>query len=82
MQKNDTDTVQADERSEPIFGNVQGDQESIPLPIYYVAWQAGTTNRVIVPGRQATQAGRIDSLKLIPGLLKRLRIRPQFLSDG
>jgi hypothetical protein len=54
MQKNDTDTVQADERSEPLFVNVQGDQESIPLPIYYVAWQAGTTNRVIVPGRQAT----------------------------
>ncbi len=27
-------------------------------------------NRVFVPARQATKAGRIDSLKSIPGLLK------------
>ncbi len=33
-------------------------------------------NRVVVPARQATQAGRIDSLELILGLLKTFKIRP------
>jgi hypothetical protein len=33
------------------------------------------TNRVIVPARQATKAGGIDTVELIPGLLKRLQIR-------
>ncbi len=32
-------------------------------------------NRVIVPARQATQAGGIHSLESIPGLHKRLKIR-------
>ncbi len=35
---------------------------------------AGTTNRVIVPVRQATYAGGIDSLELTPGLLQSLKI--------
>jgi hypothetical protein len=34
-------------------------KESIPLA--YVVWQANMTNRVIVPARQAAQAGGIDS---------------------
>jgi hypothetical protein len=34
-------------------------------------------NRVIVPARQATYAGGIDTLGLIPGLHKRLKIRAQ-----
>jgi hypothetical protein len=36
---------------EPVFVNIYGAQESI-LPAY-VAWWAGTTNRVVVPTRQA-----------------------------
>ena len=32
-------------------------------------------NSVVVPARQATQAGGIDSLESIPGLLKSLKIR-------
>ncbi len=35
---------------EPVFVNVYGAQESIPLA--YVAWRAGTTYRVVVPVRQ------------------------------
>ncbi len=37
--------------SEPVFVNVRGAQESIPLA--YVIWQASTTNRVVFPARQA-----------------------------
>jgi hypothetical protein len=37
--------------SEPVFVNVYGAQESIPPA--YVAWRAGTKNRVVVPARQA-----------------------------
>jgi hypothetical protein len=37
-------------------------------------------NRVIVPARQATQAGGIDSLESIPGLHKRLQIWPLVIS--
>ncbi len=37
-----------------------------------------STRRVAVPTRQATQAGRIDSLESIPGLLKSLKIRVLF----
>ncbi len=47
-------------------------KESIPSA--YVAWQAGTTNRVAIPARQAKLAGGIDSLESIPGLLKSLQI--------
>jgi hypothetical protein len=39
-------------------------------------------NRVVVPCRQATLAGGIDSLKSIPGLLKRLQIRALGSSEG
>jgi hypothetical protein len=38
-------------QSEPVFVNIYGAQESI-LPAY-VAWRASTTNRVVVPTRQA-----------------------------
>ena len=48
-------------------------EESIPPA--YVAWRPDTTNRVIVPGRQATKAGGVDSSESIPGLLTRLKIR-------
>jgi hypothetical protein len=34
-------------------------------------------NKVVVPGRQATQPGGIDSLESILGLLKSLKIRDQ-----
>jgi hypothetical protein len=34
-------------------------------------------NSVVVPARQATQAGGIDSLESILGLLKSLKIRAQ-----
>ncbi len=50
-------------------------KESIPRA--YVAWRAGSTNKVIVPVRQAAYAGGIDSLESIAGLLKRLQIRVQ-----
>jgi hypothetical protein len=40
------------EATEPVFVNVNVVQESIPTPTAYVAWLAGTTNRV-VPARQA-----------------------------
>ncbi len=36
---------------EPVFVNVNGAQKSIPPS--YVAWRAGTTNRVVVQARQA-----------------------------
>ncbi len=39
--------------------------------------QAGTTTLLVVPARQVTLAGRIDSSESIPGLLKRLQIRAQ-----
>ncbi len=54
-----------------------GAQKSIPPG--NVAWRAGTTNRVILLGRQVTQAGEFDSLESFPGLLKRLQIRPLVL---
>ncbi len=43
----------------------------------FVAWPAGMTKRVIVPARQATAAGGIDSLESMLELLKRLQIRAQ-----
>ncbi len=43
----------------------------------FSALREGTTNLFDVPARQDTQAGGIDSLELIPGLLKRLQIRAQ-----
>jgi hypothetical protein len=44
--------------ADPEFLNVRGAQESIPtskesIPPAYVAWRAGTSNRVVVPARQA-----------------------------
>ncbi len=41
----------------------------------FPAWRAGTTTLFVVPARQATQAGWIDSLESISGLYKRLQIR-------
>ncbi len=38
-------------RPEPVFVNVYGAEDSISLT--YVAWRAGTKNRVVVPARQA-----------------------------
>ncbi len=39
--------------SEPVFGNVEGAQQSIPrkesIAPAYAAWRAGTTDRVVVP---------------------------------
>jgi hypothetical protein len=37
--------------AEPVFVKVKEAQESIPVA--YVAWQAGGSNRVVVPARQA-----------------------------
>ena len=37
--------------AEPVFLNVYGAQESIPPA--YVAWRAGTANKVFVPARKA-----------------------------
>ncbi len=37
-------------------------------------WVLGTGNRVVVPGRQATQSGGIGSLESVLGLLKSLKI--------
>ncbi len=34
----------------------------------YVVRRTGTTNRVVVPARQTTKSGIIDSLELVPGL--------------
>ena len=42
--------------------------------------QEPSSNRVIVPARQATYAGGIHSLESIPGLQKRLKIRVQIWS--
>ncbi len=52
---------------EPEFVNVQGAQELIPPA--YVAWQAGTSNRFVVPDRQAGNR--------FLGSLKSLHIRDQ-----
>ncbi len=49
------------------FVNVHGAQESIQPA--YVAWRAGTTNRVVVPARQAGNR--------FLGSLKGLQIRAQ-----
>ncbi len=47
-------------RAEPVFVNVLGTQKSIPPA--FVAWRAGTSNRVVVPARQAGNRF-LDSLK-------------------
>jgi hypothetical protein len=54
--------------SEPVFVNVYGANESIPPAC--VDWRAGTTNRVIVPARQAGNR--------FLGSLKGLQIRAQY----
>jgi hypothetical protein len=56
---------------EPVFVNIYKAQESIPLA--YVAWQAGTTNRVVVPARQAGNR--------FLGFLKGLQIQSQHPAD-
>jgi hypothetical protein len=55
-----------------------GIDSKVSIPPTYVAWRAGTTNRVIVPALQATLASGIDTLESIPGLLKGLKIPPLF----
>jgi hypothetical protein len=35
-----------------------------------------SSNRVVVPARQATQAGGLDTLESIPGFFKSLKIAP------
>ncbi len=57
---------------EPVFVNVYGAQESIPPA--YVAWLAGTTNRVVVTARQARNRflGSVKGLPiraLVPSLV-------------
>ncbi len=59
--------MEATSWSEHVFVDVYGAQESIPPA--YVAWQAGTTNMVIVPARQAGN--------LFLGSFKGLQIRAQ-----
>ncbi len=44
------------------------------IPLAYVAWRAGTTNRVVVPARQAWNRFR--------GSLKGLQIRAQRIEEG
>jgi hypothetical protein len=44
----------------------------------FPAWRDGTATPFVVPARQATLPGEIDSSELIPGLHKRLQIRAQF----
>ncbi len=46
----------------------------LELLTIYGGWEP-TINSVTVPARQATQAGRIDTLESIPGLLKSWKIR-------
>jgi hypothetical protein len=41
----------------------------------FSAWRAGTTTLFVVPARQASWAGGIESSESIPGLLKHLQIR-------
>ncbi len=45
------------------------------IPPAYIAWRAGTITLFVVQARQATNAGGIDSLKSIPGVLNRLQIQ-------
>ncbi len=39
------------------------------------AWRAGTATLFVVPARQTTYPGGVDSSESIPGLHKRLQIR-------
>ncbi len=41
----------------------------------FPAWRASMTTLFVVPARQATEAGEIDSSESIPGLHKHLQIR-------
>jgi hypothetical protein len=43
----------------------------------FPAWRICPTTSLDAPASQATQAGGIDFFESIPGLLKRLQIRPQ-----
>jgi len=44
----------------------------------FSAWRAGTTTLLDVPARRAALTGGIASSESIPGLHKRLKIRPQY----
>jgi hypothetical protein len=50
----------------------RGLSESVPPA--YVGWRARTTNRAVVPARQATYTGRIDSMESIRRLLESIKI--------
>ncbi len=47
----------------------------------FPACRAITTTLFDIPAHQATEAGGIDSLELIPGLLKRVQIRTQYVQS-
>ncbi len=57
--------------TESVFVNVKGDQESTPPA--YVAWRAGTTNRVVRTGRRKAENRFLGSIK-------GLQIRAQYLA--
>jgi hypothetical protein len=61
-----------DTNTEPVF--VKHFNEPM---IRFPTWRARTTTLFDVPARQTTQAGGIDFLVSIPGILKRLQIRAQ-----
>ncbi len=46
------------------------------------AWRAGMTTLFLVPARQASQPGEIDTSESIPGLHKRLQIRALAVRGG
>ncbi len=45
----------------------------------FPAWRARTTTLFVLPARQATQAGEIDSSESIPGLHKHLQTRALYM---
>jgi hypothetical protein len=67
-------------RSEPVYVNVYGVQESIPPA--YVAWRLGTTNRVVVPPCQAENRflGSLKGLQIrARGTCSKLKNKSLFL---
>jgi hypothetical protein len=51
--------------TEPVFVNLSGARESIPLAyVLYIAWRAGTTIRVVEPARNAMNRF-LDFLKVL-----------------
>jgi hypothetical protein len=58
----------------PTFPPAQSFQCWYFITIYYLWGLGDSRNRVVVPVRQATQAGGINTLESIPGLLTSLKI--------